>query len=308
VTQRHHEWFAKLSRDIQEDWERLRPTGPEDTQKAGHGGESTWERLLSDWLPDSYEIGLRKYILPEVEGAEAFETDIIVFNPSYPEALRDREEVLAGGVAAALSAKLTLNAEGIRDGVKKAAALRRQIMMRYGSLRDELLGPFPVGLVAHSHVWKAPESTPLDNIGNALVSLDAKHATHPRECLDILCVADLATWTASRIAYSPPEVAAVLPGAVQDQIEHGACVTSASRAEPELSPPPVGVFIAHLLNQLAYRDPTLRGMVQGLSLTGTLGAGGGKARLWNLGDVYSRDVLAFIPQRLGSSPDWMGAY
>jgi hypothetical protein len=64
-----------------------------------------------------------QYILPETN-SESFETDIVVLNPSYPQPLRNREEILVGGVAAAFSVKLTLNAAGIQDGVEWAAALR----------------------------------------------------------------------------------------------------------------------------------------------------------------------------------------
>ena len=78
----------------------------EDPQRAGHGGEGTWRRFLQDWLPPAYEVGTRKYIVPE-EGEDGFETDLVVFAPAYPKRLRDREEILGAGVAAAFSVKLT---------------------------------------------------------------------------------------------------------------------------------------------------------------------------------------------------------
>jgi hypothetical protein len=99
-------------------------------------------------LPSAYKVVTRKYILPEV-GSESFETDIVVLNPSYPERLHSREEMLAGGVAAAFSLKLTADAQGIRDAVERAVALRRALQPRMGTPRDEMIGPFPVGLLAH---------------------------------------------------------------------------------------------------------------------------------------------------------------
>jgi hypothetical protein len=60
-----------------------------------------------------------------VIGDNEFETDIVILNPSYPTRLRAHEEILAGGVAAAFSVKLTLDAAGIRDGVKRLFELSR---------------------------------------------------------------------------------------------------------------------------------------------------------------------------------------
>jgi len=93
-------WFRTLGREIKEEYERLHRAAPQDPQRAGHGGEGTWVAVLREWLPQGYDIVTRKYVVPEV-GSEQFETDIIVLNPSYPGPLRAREEVLAGGVAAA---------------------------------------------------------------------------------------------------------------------------------------------------------------------------------------------------------------
>jgi hypothetical protein len=66
-------------------------------QRAGHGGEATWAQLLQKWLPSSYEVATRRYILPETDDApeppEGSETDIVIFSPGYPPALRRHEEV-----------------------------------------------------------------------------------------------------------------------------------------------------------------------------------------------------------------------
>ena len=181
------------------DWDRLHSAARKDPQKAGHGGEATWAQLLERWLPDSYEVATRKYILPETEDApEPSETDIVVFSPGYPKALRNKEEVIAGGVAAAFSVRLTLDADGIRDATQRAADIRRHTKPRYGTIRGELLGPFPVGLLAHSHGWQGVGSTPTENVTAAAVKHEAGLVRHPRESLDLICVADLGTWALSR--------------------------------------------------------------------------------------------------------------
>jgi hypothetical protein len=144
-THRVDDWFQEVAKEVQADWDRLHAAALKDPQRAGHGGEATWAQLLEKWLPSSYEVATRRYILPETEDApEPSETDIVIFSPGYPKALRNKEEVIAGGVAAAFSVRLTLDADGIRDATSRAAEIRRHIKPRYGTIRGELLGPFPV--------------------------------------------------------------------------------------------------------------------------------------------------------------------
>ena len=91
MNQVHFDWLAAVSRDIQDDYERLHEVALRDPQRSGHGGESSWVQVLCDWLPPTYEVGTRKYSMPEQgedvrsdAGERAFETDIVVFDPSYP--------------------------------------------------------------------------------------------------------------------------------------------------------------------------------------------------------------------------------
>jgi hypothetical protein len=308
----HHEWLEKVTADIAADYERLR--AGEDPQWAGHGGEETWARLFQDWLPPAYEVGIRKYIVPE-EGDEKFETDLVVFNPAYPERLRSRVDVLAGGVAAAFSVKLTLNVEGLRDGIKRAAKLRRATKARAGTARTELLGAFPVGLLAHSSFWKKPGSKPEENITRAFRKLDGELARHPRESLDFLCVADLNTWGTAKMAWWPPDFAAampVVPGkvplATEEMKANGLCVTAITKSDLAQSPAPVALFIARLMSRLSASDPALVPLAEGLHVTNTMGTAGGPLsdwRLWSLADVYSDDVRQRLPTLAEEQhPDW----
>jgi Domain of unknown function (DUF6602) len=297
MTHRIHEWFRDVAQEVQGDWERLHAAAQEDAQKAGHGGEATWAELLRKWLPSSYEVATRKYILPETEGApEPSEIDIVIFNPGYPEAFRGREEVLAGGVAAAFSVRLTLFADGIRDGTSRAAEIRRHIRPRYGSVRGELLAPFPVGLLAHSHGWQGEASTPTDNVTTAATKHEAELVQHPRESLDLICVADLGTWALARLPFietvGPPRAG-----------------TSRIEAHPELSPMPVASFVTHLLRSLSYADSTLRPMTAGLEALNMLAIGAGEPRFWDLDEVFSEEVRNQIPMRLDrENVDWQAVY
>lgn len=289
------EWFREIGDEIQADWERLHAQAREDPQRAGHGGEATWAELLTRWLPPHYEVDTRKYILFEEEGApEPRETDLIIYSPGYPRGFRGREEVLAGGVAAAFSVRLTLDAAGVGDGVERAAELRRYLKPRYETVRGELLGAFPVGLLAHSHTWTGESAR--DTVTEALRQRDEEFARHPRECLDFACVASLGAWVAS----SSPLV---------DLGEGPAVFTSLHAAHPELSPAPVGAFLTHLLRRLALTDPTVQPMADGLQALETLGFGAGIGRRWKLEDVFSEELRQHLPDRLDmSDPNWRPLY
>jgi hypothetical protein len=282
--QEHHRWFEEVAADIAADYDKLHSDARADPQRSGHGGESTWERLLSDWLPPAYGVATRKYILPETDDEQPFETDIVVFNAGYPERLRKREEVLVGGVAAAFSVKLTLDAAGLRDGVERAARLRRGIARRHGSVRQELGSSLVVGLLAHSHSWRRTDNNVARHVATTFSDVDRQFARHPRECLDLLCVSDLASWSTRRLAFSPGEGEGN-PQVSSDQAARGYCRTLMLYSTPP--PAPVGVLITELLARLSHADSTLRPLAEGLELTGTIGSRRAHDRVWELEEVLS---------------------
>jgi hypothetical protein len=288
-------WFRDFGQRISEDYARLHKEALEDPQRVGHAAEATWVDFLQHWLPPAYEVVTRKYIIPEI-GQKKFETDVIVLNPSYPSRLRAGADILAGGVAAAFSVKLTLDAGGIRDGVERAVALRRALNPRFGTPRDEMTSAFPVGILAHSHDWKAPNSTPGDNILENLHSLDQKLVSHPRESLDYLCVSDLALWSTSRTPYLPPGTGLDNPATGQRHEEGIAC-TCIMRNITDEPFNALASLVAHLYIRLSYVDRTLRPLADNLRATGTLGGGGGLARIWSLQNVYSDEVRRLLPSR-----------
>jgi hypothetical protein len=183
---------------------------------------------------------------------------IIIVSPGYPKELRGDARIMAGGVAAAFSARLTLDADGIDDSFKRAVKLRRGLKKRYGSPRSEMLGAFPVGMLAHSHEWKRPNSTPFENVSKKLALLDQSEVLHPRETLDLLCVADLGTWAMLRAPYLPPQATALMPGATDLHKREGCAQTSMAAPNPAETEWPVGSLVAHLLGWLSYNDSTIR--------------------------------------------------
>lgn len=302
-------WFRTFGREIQESYDRLHEDATADFQRAGHGGESAWVAILRNWLPPSYEVATRKYIVPEV-GNDVFETDIIVLNPSYPPALRVREQILPGGVAAAFSVKLTLNAAGIRDGVDRAVRLRRALRPRIGAPRYEMLPPFPIGVLAHSHTWIRPGSDPAGNVSRNLKLFDGELAMHPRESLDYLCVSDLATWAVLRQPYFPPSPLVDRHAEVEHQKTEGAAFTTTQRFAPDFGFNAISTLITRLLARLSFYDATLRPLSDNLTATGGLaGAVDEAKRIWSLDDVFTSDTKNALLSRPLENPnsDWAGA-
>jgi hypothetical protein len=293
-------WFRALEQGVLEDHIRLHRDAPDDPQRAGHGGESTWVRVLEHWLPSAYQVVTRKYILPEI-GNKKFETDIVVLHPSYPEPLRSQEEILAGGVAAAFNVKLTLDSAGIRDGIGRAVALRRALEQRNGTPRREMVPPFPVGILAHSHNWKAPASTPIENISSRLWSLENELVGHPRETLDYLCVADLAMWSTLRRPYAQRHEF----DRNEDKQRQDEPVALLAMGHTRTGESSISALINNLYIRLSYFDPTLRPLAESLQLTNALGKPTGPIRLWDLGAVFSEPVLNQLPQSLRVlDPEW----
>ena len=70
----------------------------------------------------------------------------------------------------------------------------------------KLHAPIVYGLLAHSHTWNRKKSRPIANITKNLSKYDRSHVSHPRECLDILCIANLAAWTSFKVSRILPKM------------------------------------------------------------------------------------------------------
>lgn len=150
-------------------------------------------RASDYWLPPAYSFGVRKYLLFEhkVDGQyRSGETDLVLFHPSYPERLRQRKEVMISGVIAAFSVKLTLNRAGLREAMDEAAVLRQGLGTKAGAVIGELISPLITGVLAQSHALGA---NPQDTVDKILREKSTR-LLHPREELDLVCVADLNYW------------------------------------------------------------------------------------------------------------------
>jgi hypothetical protein len=155
-----------------------------------------------------------------------------------------------------------------------------------------MVGPFPVGLLSHSHTWAGERHVATEQVSLDWWTFDRENATHPRETLALLCVADLAAWSTLPIVYEKPKDVAKFVEATPAQVATGATAIYQFRAHPP--PAPVGVLIANLFAVLARKDAALRPMSEGLLLTRSLGSRRGFVRLWDLDAVFSAETRTRI--------------
>lgn len=305
----HHDlddFMRAVTYEMALEYDRIQRRATEDPGTAGDQGEENWATLLKSWLPPMYHIVTKGRILSH-KGIASPQIDVLVLHPTYPCRLLDKKLYLAGGVAAAFECKITLKAEHIQTAVKNAVEIRQHIQERTGSPYKELHSPIVYGLLAHSHVWKGKGSTPIDNVERHLLTNDLEHVKHPREMLDVICVADLATWIASKISWLSPGMVPDWESADEnfllkkspqsvDEIygPKGAAMTAYLKYAPQLKNQkehftPIGTMITHLLSKLAWEDPNIRRLARYFFAANVPGSGHGNPRLWD-GSIYSASI------------------
>lgn len=321
---RLQEWFDKADAEMRASYEENHAKARESKriQQTGHAAEHAWGQLLEDWLPPHYEVAYRKYILPEVDSASYTprETDIVVFRPGYPKALRKKEEVLAAGVAAAFSVKLTLDPAGLKEAVEEAAMIRRHVAPRLGTARQEATPAFRYGVLGHAHKFGAH---PRQNVADHYFRAEMELSRHPRESLDLICVADLGAWEKTTSTYMPLWNAEERAKGNLVQEGFGVLTTlldiETSRSKEYPSPgenpftssgSPLAMFISVLYSFLAQEDEQAAPFHRGLLGSDISPSGGGMSRPWRLDEVYYESTLAQLPQRLvnGRDREWGMSY
>lgn len=220
----------------------------------------------------------------------------------YPEKLLNKKLYLAAGVAAAFECKTTLRAADIEKAVKTCGEVKNLYPAREGTPYKELHAPIVYGLLAHSHSWKGPNSTPENNIERKLRESDAAHVLHPRQTLDLFCVADVGTWISGKITFiGPPTIRdwASL-GPVMHSLyglEGSAQSTYARHTYSHNNQTkiftPIGTLISNLSRRLAWEDPTLRDLADYYQVTKIGGTGEGGFRQWPI-SIYSENVRGGI--------------
>jgi len=294
-----YEFMSQLSQEMSAEYQRIRRRATEDPGTAGDQGEENWAALLRGWLPPTYHV-VTKGRLIGVKGAPSPQVDVIVLKPSYPPKLRDKKLYLAAGVAAAFECKTTLTAAYIKKAVGTSIAVKSLFADRKGTPYRELRAPIIYGLLAHSHSWKGNGSSPDSNVDKHLHNADREKISHPRFGLDLLCVADLATWVSFSMTFFGPGFAGWTPlrgleqgYAMTAYTKHSRYIEGQSENFQSAHFTPIGTFISYLIQKLAWEDPTCRDLADYYRLANLAGSGSGEQRLWP-GTIYSNEIRARI--------------
>lgn len=292
-----HTFMAQITTEMGYEYDRIYARAAEDPGTAGDEGEENWARLLKEWLPPSYHVETKGRLIGH-DGRVSPQIDVVVLKPAYPRKLLEKKIWLAGGVSAAFECKTTLTAAHVTASVTRCAAFKKLYAARQGTPRLELRSPLIYGLLAHSHSWKGERSDPIGNIQRAL-DAGAFSVTHPRYEMDVLCVADLATWSSTYVsryeaAWNPDaeaELTSVFGATCGPMTAMNCSSPSSEWQHPSFRP--VGSLLDDLTRRVAWTDTSVRDIADYFRMANLGGSGSGTMRPWPL-STYSPAVAREI--------------
>ncbi|HRG77797.1 MAG TPA: hypothetical protein PLX69_24765 [Leptospiraceae bacterium] len=281
------------TQEMENEYKRIQKRASEDPGTAGDQGEENWATLLRNWLPPTFQIVTKGRILSH-QGIASPQVDVIILQPEYPKHLLDKKLYLSGGVLAVFECKITLKSKHIEEFIKNSLEVKIHLPERKGSPYKELQHPILYGLLAHSHSWKNEASTPIENIEAKILDYEQNLISHPNQMPDIICVADLATWSSSKIAFIGPKQ---IPDWAKFETMYGvngsatSCYIchSGDRINQSEHFTPIGAMLTCLLNKLAWEYPSLRALARYFELTNIAGNGKGSMRRWD-SSIYSDEI------------------
>lgn len=285
-----YQFMRQLSDEMAAEYNRIQMRAIEDPGTAGDQGEENWAELLRGWLPRTYGVVTKGRIISQ-DGRTSPQIDVLVLKSIYPEKLLTKKLYLAAGVAAAFECKTTLKASHIEEAVKTCTEIKNLYPNREGTPYKELHAPIVYGLLAHSHSWKGPNSTPQANIEQKLLESDYLRVSHPRQGLDLLCVADLAAWTLNKVTF----LGQLSPRNPNYVPQDAKAITAHMRHTPSCGSQvgnftPIGVLISSLSRRLGWEDSALRDLANYYHDTNITGGGSGTTRSWMPNSIYSAEV------------------
>ena len=298
-----HHFMRKLNSDMADNYEHLQTRATEDSGTTGDQAEIHWAKWLGSWLPPTYKVVTKGRIINQ-NGEASGQIDILVLKSFYPKRLHSEKHYLSAGVAAAFECKTTLRASHIEEATETCVQIQQLCRHREGTPYKDLHSPIVYGLLAHSHDWKGEDSKPEDNIIRTLSESDTLHVSHPRQGLDLLCVADCGTWVLAKFLwYAGPE----------SGISCGHLAHTPFRKDKTRDFTPIGTFYANLMERFAWEDPALRDIVDYYRATKIAGEGGGELRTWPfvmLSDAVQEQIRGGrrLSNALASWDEWKGNF
>lgn len=278
-----HSFMAQVTSEMGSEYQRIFSRAQEDPATAGDEGEENWATLFREWLPPGFHVQTKGRLIGH-DGAASPQVDLVVLKPSYPKKLLEKKLWLAGGVAAAFECKTTLTAKHVKDSVGRCTAFKSVMPPSLGgSPRKELTSPLVYGILAHSHSWKAARSSPVENIQTALFE-EESDISHPRDLIDLVCVAALGFWSRIYLArydaeWQPGDRAAAFRKLFQSDWGVATAMVS-SPAVQEGVYRPIGALLANITRRLAWDEPGGRDIADYYQRAGLGGTGGGDLRFW----------------------------
>jgi hypothetical protein len=279
-----HDFFklmAAANESLANDYKRIRQRSLDGPGTAGDQAEEDWAELFRNWLPATYPVITKGRILFE-DGTSSPQIDVLVLRPSYPLGLRHEKYILAGGVVAAFECKLTLRKQHIDHAFRVAAEIKRKSRKITGTPYDELsCGPI-LGLLAHSHALRGKRAS--WKVYEIVEEFQTDHVEHPRELLDIICVADAATIPLGKSVLigcdlDKHEIETLKEAEANNLISTMYVIND----EDKTNPHDVGAILATLIHELtvrmAFDDPSIREWADHLSYIGIYG-GIGRPVFW----------------------------
>lgn len=246
---------------------------PANINQSGHITELIWQKFLQDWLPPEYAVLTRRFISGN-GAAPLRETDLIVLRPGCGDNYAGKARVEASDVAAAFEVKLTLRDQHVREAAAAAARNARLAMPlsgrsveaaenveqrepHVGRAKAEVVGPIVFGLLSHSYGEK--QRSPFSHLTSLINESDRAEAKHPRESLDLVCVADMGSWIQYGHFMTPPSTI-VPPGFPAPRWHSDQIDTGYFPYKPVEEIPAVAAFLTSLFLHIdvATPDPMIK--------------------------------------------------
>lgn len=292
-----------IRREIEDDYNRIQLNAIKDPGSAGDKGEEIWKIFLESWLPTEFKIVTKGNIILK-NGEISPQIDILVINPSYPPKLLEKKIYYIDGVVAAFECKLTLKSKHIANALRTSKILKENSLKKEGTPYSELNSNIIYGLLAQSHSWKNKNSTPVRNIENNLIKNDKKFIFHPREMIDVICVADLATWVASKISVIIPKNQFIqnLPSILSTgYVQFSNEIIKTNGMKQNINP--LCSLLYFLTKKLAKNFVSLRCILNIYNSINFLDDGHGQTRIWDSNEVFSQELKSKIKNGQAHSSD-----
>ncbi len=197
--------MEQLRTELAQEYRRIRQRAIEDPGTACDEGEENWANLLRNWLPSHYHVVTKGRIVSHT-GEASPQVDVLVLHPAYPKHLLTKKHYLAGGVLAAFECKLTLRANHLSEAAHNCAQTKGLVRKRSGTPYRELQSPILYGLLAHSHSWKSTGARAAFDLLDRIDDRQFEGPQHPCEMLDLVCVADTASYNLAKSVYIGPSI------------------------------------------------------------------------------------------------------